>query len=93
MTDILQHKGYSGSVDFDPEDNLFHGRVLGIRDFILYDGSTRPGLEISFQGAVEEYLRFCHQDGKRPEVPLATLAVHVSPEVHRRIAQFAESTN
>ena len=90
MTETLQHNGYDGSILFDPEENRFHGRILGIKDFILYDASTKPELEICFQGAVEEYLRFCHEDEKQPEIPFATLAVHVSPEVHRRVSLLAE---
>ena len=90
MTEILHFNGYDGSVLFDPEDSLFHGRILGIRDFILYDGATRPELESHFQDAVGEYLRFSREDGKQPETPFETLAVHLSPDVHRRISLLAE---
>ena len=90
MTEILHFNGYDGSVLFDPEENLFHGRILGIRDFFLYDGSTRPELESHFQDAVGEYVRFSHEDGKQPEAPFQTLAVHLSPDVHRRISRLAE---
>ncbi len=79
MTETLHLNGYDGSVLFDPEDSLFHGRILGIRDFILYDGATQPELESHFQDAVGEYLRFSREDGKQPETPFEP-----SPSTSRR---------
>jgi len=93
MSQTMQYKGYEGSVLFDDEDKLFHGRLLGIRDFILYDGQTPTELETNFRGAVDEYLSFCKEDGKEPEEPFALLPVHFPPDLHRRAAVFAEKHN
>ena len=50
MSQTLQYKGYEGSVLYSAEDKLLHGRLLGIRDFVLYDGLGVTALEMNFQG-------------------------------------------
>ena len=34
----MKYKGYTGSVDYDPEDRLFFGRVDGITDIVSFQG-------------------------------------------------------
>jgi predicted HicB family RNase H-like nuclease len=39
----MTHKGYAARVEFDAEDHIFVGRVIGIRDvicFIWRDGTA-----------------------------------------------------
>ncbi len=38
MSQTLQYKGYDGSVEYSAEDRVLHGRLLGIRDDIVYEG-------------------------------------------------------
>jgi len=66
MSQTLEHKGYNGSVLYSAEDRILHGRVVGIRDAITYEGSDVNTLERNFKKAVDEYLRFCKEEGKTP---------------------------
>ena len=93
MNTTMNYRGYDGSVLYDAEDKLFHGKIVGIRDFVLYDGNSAGELEENFHGAVDEYLSFCKEDGKEPEVPLAMFPVHFPPELHKRASLFAEQHN
>lgn len=93
MNQKMHYRGYDGSILYDAEDLLFHGRLMGIRDFILYDGESTEDLETNFRSAVDEYLRFCAEDGKEPEQPFAMLPVHFPPDLHLRAAIFAEQHN
>ena len=34
MNNIMEYKGYVGSVEFSEEDGLFYGKVQGIRSLI-----------------------------------------------------------
>ena len=63
MSDTLEYKGYNGSVLYSAEDRILHGRVVGIRDAIAYEGSDVNTLERNFKKAVDEYLRFCKEEG------------------------------
>ena len=35
MKNTMRHKGYTGSVAFDVEDRIFHGRVLGVSSALI----------------------------------------------------------
>lgn len=56
MKNSIEYKGYIGSVEFSEEDNVFFGKVMGIRSLISYEGTTISDLINDFHEAVEEYL-------------------------------------
>lgn len=66
---MLKHKGYIGSAEFDDEDEVFHGRVIGIRDVITFQGISVEELKDAFTDSVEDYLEFCAERGEEPEKP------------------------
>jgi predicted HicB family RNase H-like nuclease len=87
----MQYRGYDGSVEYSAEDKMLHGRVLGVRDVISYGGTSVRGLEKNFRSAVDEYLTFCEQRGKSPNVPFkGSFNVRLAPELHQRAARYAE---
>lgn len=63
----LEYKGYTGSIEFSEEDNLFFGKVMGIRSLLSYEGKDIDELTEDFQGAVDDYLNLCKEIGKEPE--------------------------
>lgn len=65
--DILEYKGYTGSIEFSEEDNLFFGKVIGIRSLVSYEGKDINELTEDFQGAIDDYLNLCKEIGKEPE--------------------------
>ena len=86
----LQYKDYFGSVEYSPEDHVLHGQLFGIRDVVTYEGEDVRALEANFAGAVDEYLAFCAAEGKKPDKPFkGTFNVRVTPDLHRRTAQYA----
>ena len=94
MSQTLEFKGYSGSVLYSAEDKVLHGRVVGIRDAITYEGHDVTELEANFQAAIEEYLRFCSKEGKTPDAPFkGSFNVRVGHELHKRAALYAEEHN
>ena len=36
----MTHKGYTARVEYDKRDNLFVGRILGIRTIVSFHGET-----------------------------------------------------
>jgi predicted HicB family RNase H-like nuclease len=91
MSQTLQHKGYDGSVEYSAEDRVLHGKLLGIHDAIVYEGSDVDSLEFNFRAAVDEYLAFCAEEGKTPDQPFkGSFNVRVGPDLHKQAALFAE---
>lgn len=90
MSNVLEFKGYVGSVCFSSEDDVFHGKLEGIRDLVTYEGTDVESLKASFHEAVEDYLETCKAEGREPQVPYkGTFNVRVAPELHRNAALFA----
>ena len=51
MKNTMEYKGYLGSVEFDEEEGLLFGRVMGIRSLISYEGESAKELLEDFHGA------------------------------------------
>lgn len=92
MSQTLEYKGYNGSVLYSAEDRVLHGRVIGIRDAITYEGSDVNSLERNFRKAVDEYLRFCKEECKTPDTPFkGSFNIRLGHELHKRAALYAET--
>ena len=79
----MSHKGYTARVEFDERDNVFVGRVLGIRTMISFHGETVAELRHEFEAALDDYVADCKQQGLKPEKPASgKLLLRVPPEVH-----------
>ena len=90
MKNMIEYRGYTGSVEFTEEDGVFFGKVQGIRSVISYEGETAQELLNDFHGAVDDYLSFCAAEGKEPEKPYkGSFNIRISPELHRQLAMNA----
>lgn len=90
MKNIMEYKGYIGSVEFSEEDELFYGKVLGIRSLISYEGENAKDLLNDFHNAVDEYLEMCAEENKTPEKAYkGSFNVRISPELHKRLVVCA----
>ncbi len=79
----MTHKGYTARVEYDERDNIFVGRVLGIRTIISFHGETAGQLRKEFAAAVDDYVADCKAQGVRPEKPASgKILLRVPPEVH-----------
>ena len=63
----LNHKGYIGSVEYSETDKVFHGKVLGIRSLISFEGFDAESIKQDFQNSIDEYLEFCADNNIEPE--------------------------
>jgi len=74
------YKGYKARIEFDPRDNIFVGRVLGIEDGISFHGATVKVLKERFSAAINHYLADCKATGRRPEKPASgKLMLRIAP--------------
>ena len=80
---IMKYKGYSARIEYDERDEIFVGRVLGLRAIVSFHGSTVNELRRQLRIAVDEFLRDCDKKGVRPEKAASgKLLLRVPPEVH-----------
>ena len=87
----LKHKGYAAKVEFDAEDEIFTGHIVGIADVVGFHAETVADLKAAFVEAVEDYLETCKAIGKAPEKTYSgKFMVRISPEAHKEAARQAE---
>ena len=88
----MTYKGYFAKINFDDRDNIFWGKVVGIKDSITFEGETVSQLTEDFHNAINHYMADCGQDGRTPEKPYSgKLTLRVSPGIHAEIATAASN--
>ena len=88
----LHYKNYTGSVEFSAEDSCFHGKVIGIKSLISFEGDCVNSITGDFHNAVDEYLKFCTDKGKEPEKPFkGSFNVRIDAALHRKLALTASA--
>jgi len=92
VSDLLEYKGYYGTVEFSAADKVLFGKVLGIKGLISYEGNSVQNLKADFEGAVDDYLEMCAENGVEPEKAYrGNFNVRVSPELHKALAFYSAS--
>ena len=87
----MEYKGYYGTVEYSLEDQVLHGKVVGINGLLSYEGETIKDLEDDFHGVVDEYLADCKSEGLKPQKSYkGVFNVRVTPDLHRDLALTAE---
>ncbi len=89
----LTYKSYIGVVDFDAEAEIFHGRVVGIRDVVTFEGTSVAELKQAFQESVDDYLDFCKSRGEKPDKPYSgKFVLRIAPMLHRTLSEYSEQS-
>ena len=89
----INYKGYFAKVEFDSEDHIFVGRVIGIRDVVGFHGKSVSELESAFAEAVDNYLAACKELEQEPNKPYSgNLMLRISAEIHAAVASAAEAS-
>ena len=91
MTKTMTHNGYHGSIEYSPEDDCLHGRLLNINDIVTYEGNSLAEIKTAFRDSVNDYLAFCAETGKSPDKPYSgKMMFRVDPQVHAKAARAAQ---
>lgn len=62
----MDFKGYEAALEYDDDAHVFHGEVMHLRDVIPFQGGDLVELQSAFHDSVDDYLRFCLEQGKEP---------------------------
>ena len=86
MSELLQYKGYHGTVTLDAEDGILFGSVIGVQDSLNYHGTSVAEITQSFHDCIDGYLEMCQAIGREPDKEYkGSFNVRISPELHRSI--------
>ena len=87
MKDMMNYKGYFGSVHYDPDEPIFYGKLEFINALISYEASDAIGIKKAFEEAVDDYLNLCEQEESEAEKPFkGSLNIRLGHELHQKIA-------
>jgi predicted HicB family RNase H-like nuclease len=90
---MIEYKGYTGVIEYRPEEEAFHGIVANIRDVISFYGTSVEELKEAMAQAVDDYLEYCKGRGIEPAKPYSgRFNVRMSAEQHRAVAMAAASS-
>jgi predicted HicB family RNase H-like nuclease len=94
MKNMMEYKGYLGSVSYSDDDKIFYGKVQYIRSLISFEGEDVESLRSNFIEAVDDYLDLCKDKAITPEKPFkGTFNVRTGSDLHRRAVMKAEEQN
>lgn len=87
---MMRYRDYLARIDFEEESELFHGRVVNLRDVVNFYGGSADELLTEFRRSVEEYLAVCSEEGIEPDKPYSgRFNVRLAPELHRAIVEVS----
>lgn len=90
ISSLMECKGYHAKIEYDQEDRIFVGHVLGIVDSISFHGYSVDELIKEFGNAIDNYIDYCNRIGKVPEKEFkGSFNVRLRPEQHKKIALYA----
>lgn len=94
----MTYLGYTAAVEYDADDRILTGRVLGLRDVILFEGASVEELEAAMRETIDDYLAICAEGGKEPDRPYSgRVGLRLDAALHRaaavRAAEEGKSLN
>lgn len=88
----LSYKGYTARIEFDPDDNILFGNIIGIRDTVGFHGESVSELKNAFYEAADFYIASCEKAGREPNKPFSgEFVVRLGSSLHGEIAAAAVS--
>ena len=63
----MEYKGYHVIVEYDGQDKILVGTVIGLNDMLGFHGTSIEELTVSFRNCIDNYLEWCKEVSKSPE--------------------------
>lgn len=85
MKNMMQYKGFYGSIEYDADDLIFFGKLEFIRSLVSYEGESASEITKAFENAVDEYLEMCKKENLTPEKPFkGSFNIRIGEELHEK---------
>lgn len=94
MAETLNYKDYYATVRFSSDEDLFHGKVIGINDLVSFEGGSVKELKKAFKEAVDDYLLTCKRLNKQPDKTYkGSFNIRIPVILHKKAAMIACQRN
>lgn len=93
MSNTISYQGYSATITYSNEDNALIGKVINIRDVIVFEGQSLDEIQEAFEESIDIYLEHCKEKGIQPSKPYSgKFPLRISPELHEKFHIAAEGS-
>lgn len=83
---LLEYKGYVGSVEFNADSFVLQGKLRGIDEIVTFEAAEVGNIEKAFHEAVDEYLTACEESGQEPlKAYSGKFNIRIGAALHRRV--------
>ncbi|MCK5153465.1 MAG: type II toxin-antitoxin system HicB family antitoxin [Spirochaetales bacterium] len=90
---MMKYKEYTGHFSYYEDADIFHGKIIGIRDVITFQGRSLDELKTALHDSIDDYLEMCEKHGKMPDKPFSgKFSLRIPPELHEQVASAAMGT-
>ncbi|RYE28857.1 MAG: type II toxin-antitoxin system HicB family antitoxin [Sphingobacteriaceae bacterium] len=90
MVNSLKYQDYTATIAYSADDEVFFGKVVGLNDLLLFEGTSVAELKQAFVEAIDDYLETCKNLGKSPDKTYkGSFNVRVPASLHKRAAIIA----
>ncbi len=92
MNNTLEYKGFRSKIEYSADDNLFVGRLIGIRDIVTFHGETVADLRQEMEATVDFHIEVCEKFGNKPKKQYSgKVMLRLPNQLHEKIAEAAEA--
>jgi predicted HicB family RNase H-like nuclease len=88
---IMEYKNYSALIQYSDDDGCYIGKVVGIQDQIIFDGSSLDEIRKTFEEDVDSYIQYCGEKGREPNPPAVEVMIPVSPVIYAKASRIADN--
>ena len=87
----MEYKGYVAAIEYDDVGDVLCGHVVNTQSPVAtFEASDVEGLKREFKISIDEYLKFCKEEGIEPAKPYSgKVNVNLGPSLHRKVTLVA----
>ena len=88
----IEYKGYIAKIEFDDEDQILTGVVIGMDDLICFHVENTHEIIPVFHSVIDNYLKACKEEGIQPQKSFSgRFMLRLPPQLHAKVAALASS--
>ena len=88
----IEYKGYIAKIEFDDEDQILTGVVVGMDDLICFHAENTREIIPVFHKVIDNYLKACEEEGIQPQKSFSgRFMLRLPPQLHAKVAALASS--
>jgi predicted HicB family RNase H-like nuclease len=91
---IMDVDGYKAKIEFDPDLDLFRGKILGLNGGADFYGKSPISLRKEFRSSLKAFLEVCKEKGIEPTKEYSgKFNLRIPPKLHSEISAKAAASN